>query len=119
MQPTLKSLKNYAEFLTEAEKLNIPNLVFHSLPLKSVSDYADSERVPPNFPRPEDHFVIADYLIDLPVVALDVSTKSESYGQILAYTYGDYWLVADSLTDFLDKLKAQQETALFGSKHVV
>jgi hypothetical protein len=38
---------------------------------------------------------------------------------LLAYTYGDYWPVADSLSNFLGKFKTQQETALFGGKNVV
>src|ERR1700722_11235736 len=107
--------EDYFNFVSTAKRLEISNLVFHSLPLESVAEYANhSERIPPNFPRPEEHFVIADYLIDLPVVAANFSKTSPNYGQILAYSYSDYWIVAVSFSEFLKKLQTQRESAVWG-----
>ena len=107
--------EDYLNFVSTAKRLEIPNLVFHSIPLESVAEYANhSERIPPNFPRPEDHFVIADYLIDLPVVAADFSTNSPNYGRVLSYSYGDYWIVANSLSEFLKRLQVEGESAVWG-----
>ena len=117
MSSQIQIPSDYTDFVQAANKLGIADLVFHSSP-KSVVEYADSDRIPVGFPRHEDHFVIADYLIDLPVVAIDCSTQSPSYGRILAYTYGDYWAIAESLPDLLQKLHRLQETALYDAKPV-
>lgn len=94
--------------------LNLPNLEFHPCN-ESVQDYAThSESIPEAFPRPEEHVVIADYLIDLPVVAADMCIGSPHYGRVLGYCNGDYWLIADSFSEFAERLQKQQEAALYG-----
>jgi len=96
-----------------ARKLNIPNLEFHQ-PAESVRVYQHSERIPDGFPRPDDHIIIADYLIDLPVIAVDLSPDSEHYGRALGYCHGDYWIIADSLSEFAIRLETEQESAVYG-----
>jgi hypothetical protein len=106
--------KDYGDFVSSAVRLNIPDLIFRSIPLESVAEYVHSERIPQNFPRPQDHFVIADYLIDLPVITVDLSTASSTCGRILGYTYGDYWIIGNSLAEFLNRLQTEKESAVWG-----
>jgi hypothetical protein len=106
--------QGYADGIKTARSLRIPDLVLRDPPLQSVADYARSEPVPAGFPLPNEHFVIADYLIDLPVVAIDLSIASEHYQRVFAYTYGDYWLVADSFAEFVERLQKERDTTLWG-----
>ena len=93
--------------------LAIPNLEFHPF-TETVLAYAISERVPVGFPRPDEHVVVADFLIDLPVVAVDGSPTSEHYGRFLGYCSGDFWIIADSASEFTARLQQHQESALYG-----
>ena len=104
----------YGEFRDIVRSLHIPELEVREAPTQSVTEYASHEPVPPGFPRPDDHMVIADYLIDLPVVAVDCSFASGEYERVLAYAYGDWWEVADSLSQFADSLRVSDNGALFG-----
>ena len=104
---------DYSDFIASVQALAIPNLVFQTLPLQSVADYSLTQHEN-NFPRPSEYFVIADYLIDLPIIAVDLGPASSSYGQVLGYAYGDFWLIADSLVDFAERLKAHHEDAVWG-----
>ena len=106
--------QHYGEFRDVVRSLGIPELEVRDEPTQSVADYAPHERVPPGFPRPDDHMVIADYLIDLPVVAVDCSSAAGAYERVLAYAYGDWWEVADSLSQFADSLRVYDSGALFG-----
>ena len=81
---------------------------------ESVLTYAEYERIPDGFPRPDEHVVIANYLIDLPVVAVDLSPDSEHYGRVVSYCGGDFWIVADSLSELAARLQQHQESALYG-----
>ena len=102
--------------MAAARQLGIPDLELRSLPFESVRTYEHSERVPAGFPRPDEHFVVADYLIDLPVVAVDLSSASEHYGRVLSYSYGEYWVIADSFAEFVAHLQDMQEAALYGAR---
>jgi hypothetical protein len=104
---------NYADFLSSVEVLAIPNLVFQVLPLQSVAEYSLSQHGN-NFPRPSEHFVIADYLIDLPIIAVDLGATSSTYGRVIGYAYGDHWLIGDSLFDFAERLKTNKAYAVWG-----
>ena len=104
----------YSEFLGVARSLRIPGLELRDIPLLSVAEYSSHERVPEGFPCPSEHLVIADYLIDLPVVALDCSPSSEYCGRVLAYSHGDYWVAAASLSEFTRSLQQHDTGALFG-----
>ncbi len=100
--------------MAAARALDIPDLEFHTF-TETVLAYAVlSERVPDGFPRPDEHVVVADYLIDLPVVAVDVSPASEQYGHFLGYCSGDFWIVADSPSEFATRLQLHQQSALYG-----
>jgi hypothetical protein len=114
--PHIQIPPDYAEFLSLAAALNISGLELFGLPLQSVAEYAHTERVPPDFPRPQEHFVIADYCICLPVVAIDLSTSSSTLGRVLSYSYGNCCIVGDSLSDLLNRLKAQGDSALWGKE---
>ena len=116
MSAPIEIAEQYSEFLATARSVRIDGLEFHDLPLKSMIEYSTHEPVPSDFPRPEDHFVIADYLIDLPVVAVDLSRGSGDTGAVFAYAYHKYWLVADSLRDFADRLQSQHDAALWGKE---
>ena len=72
---------------------------------ESVVAYAKYERVPADFPRPDNHIVIIDYLIALPVVAVDVSPASEHYGRVVGYCGGDYWIPSSSLSELAARLQ--------------
>jgi hypothetical protein len=106
--------EQYSQFIAVARSLAIPGLELRELPLVSVAQYSTHERVPNGFPRPSEHMVIADYLIDLPVVALDCAPISEHYGRVLAYSHGDYWVAADRLSEFTRSLEQHDTAALFG-----
>jgi hypothetical protein len=83
--------------------------------LESVAEYgALNERVPVGFPRPDDHFVVADHMIDLPVIAVDLASHSEHYGRVLAYSYDLYWVVAHSLEELVSGMHQLQDAPLFG-----
>ena len=99
--------------LAAIRALGLPNVEFHPL-TETVLTYASSERVPAGFPHPDQHVVIADYCIDLPVVAVDLSPASEHYGRVLGYSYGDYWTIADSLAELTVRLWEHQQAALYG-----
>jgi hypothetical protein len=105
---------HYDEFRDVVRSLGIPELELRDVPTESVADYASHEPIPPGFPRPDDHIVIADYLIDLPVIAVDCSLASDTYERVLAYAYGDWWEVADSLSQITDSLRVYDNGALFG-----
>ena len=94
--------------------LDIPNLEFHPFTETVLSYAVLSERVPAAFPRPDEHVVIADFLIDLPVVAVDVSPASEHYGRFLGYCSGNFWIVADSPSEFAARVQQHQGSALYG-----
>jgi hypothetical protein len=111
--PHIRIPPDYAEFLSSSAGLNIDGLELRSGPLESMAEYVHSERIPVDFPRPADHFVIGDYLIDLPVMAIDLRNESSSYGRVLGYAYGKYWPIADSLSDFLQRLKIHQDGAVW------
>ena len=96
-----------------ARALNLDGLEFHSF-TETVLAYSISERVPVDFPRPDEHVVIADYIIDLPVVAVDASPASEHYGRVLGYCGGDFWVVADSPSEFAARFQQHQQSALYG-----
>ena len=83
--------------------LNIEGLELHSFP-KTVPAHSELfARSADCFPRPGDHIVIADYLIELPVVAVDLNPASEHYGRVLGYCSGSgrykFWKIADSLSE--------------------
>jgi hypothetical protein len=82
--------------------------------LKSVSDYSDHEKVPEKFPRPSDHYVIADHLIDLPVVAVDFSVTQGHHGRVIAYSHGNFWVLADTLAEFTKNIGEIGTSALWG-----
>jgi hypothetical protein len=86
-------------------------LTFESL-LSYYSHY--TEIVPPNLPDPEKHVKIADYLIGAPSIAIDLSEHSEHHGRIVCYAGGAYWVVADSISEFVERLKQEQDGALWG-----
>jgi hypothetical protein len=107
--------EEYAAFVASVRSLAITDLALHAPPFASVAVYAAmNEPVPAAFPRPHEHFVIADHMIDLPVLAIDASPASEHYGRLLAYSSGDYWTVADSMQEFITALQDASEAAFFG-----
>ncbi len=114
MSTSIAVPEQYFELVAVARSLAIPGLELRDLPLQSVAEYSTHERVPEGFPRPSDHMVIADYLIDLPVVALDCAPISEHYERVLAYSHGDYWVTAASLSEFTRSLQQHDTGALFG-----
>jgi hypothetical protein len=104
---------DFADFLSAVNCLAVPNLIFQDLPLKSVSEYSHWQHGE-NFPRPSEHFVIGDYLIDLVIIAVDLSAASETYGRVIGYASGDYWVIADSLPDFAERLQTNKEYTVWG-----
>ena len=98
--------------------LNIDGLEFHSC-TESVLAYSELfARSSHCFPRPAEHIVIADFIIELPVVAADLSPASEHYGRVLGYCYSaakyEHWIIADSLSEFAARLQQHREGALYG-----
>ena len=106
--------EQYSQFFAVARALGIPDLELRERPSMSVAEYSTHEHVPEGFPRPSEHLVIADYLIDLPVMALDCAPTSENYERVLGYSHGDYWVAADSLSEFTRSLEQHDTGALFG-----
>jgi hypothetical protein len=106
---------DYSDFVSVLSSLDLSDLVVHALPLKSVAEYSISQHGE-SFPQPSRHFVIADYLIDLPIIAVDLDTTSPTYSRVLGYCYGDWWIVGASLSDFAQRLK-HGDSALYGPEN--
>lgn len=101
--------------LKTVRTLNIPNLEIKPSPFQSVTEYGvQCERVPTEFPRPYEHFVFADYLIDCPVLAADFSTGTGYHGRIIGYSTGIFWIVADSPEELVVRLTNERDGALWG-----
>jgi hypothetical protein len=81
---------------------------------QSVAGYASEEPIPDGFPRPADHFIIADFLIDLPVLAADFATDHGTHGRVIGYSYGEHWVVASSVSELIERLKASGTDAVWG-----
>ena len=114
MHTPVNFAEQHREFVAAARAAAIAELELHAPPLKSMVEYSTHEPVPTGFLRPEDHFVIADHLIDLPVLAVDLSGGSQDTGPVFAYAYDKYWLVADSLRDFTERIRSQGDAAMWG-----
>ena len=110
-----RALAVYADFLSGVRALAIPHLVFQDLPLRSVAEYSITDQGE-DFPRPSEHFIISDYLIDLPVITIDLGAASPTHGRILGYCNREHWLIADSLAEFADRLKSIGDSAVYGKE---
>jgi hypothetical protein len=106
---------DYSNFVSALSSLSISDLIVNTPPLQSVAEYSISQHGE-SFPQPSRHFVVADYLIDLPIIAVDLDITSRTYSRVLGYCNGDWWVVGASLSDFAERLK-NGTSALYGPEN--